>query len=59
MAPFLSNMHFALWCMAALSIVGAGVSFARPKHAGHHVVEEAAAAEPVRGQDRPAEAAAA
>ena len=35
MAPFLSNMHLALWCMAALSIVGAGVSFARPKHVAH------------------------
>ncbi len=54
MDPFLANMHFALWCMAALSIVGAGVSFARPKHVGHHV-EESAPAE----ASAPTEAAAA
>ncbi|MGH2835494.1 MAG: MFS transporter [Solirubrobacteraceae bacterium] len=39
MAPFLSNMHLALWAMVGFSIVGAIVSFARPKHAGHHVQE--------------------
>jgi MFS family permease len=55
MAPFLSNMHFALWCMTALSIIGAGVSFARPKHAGHHVEENVAAPEAAA----PTEAAAA
>lgn len=43
MAPFLSNMHFALWCMTALSVLGAGVSFARPKHAGHHAQDGAPA----------------
>ena len=43
MAPFLSNMHLALWCMAGLSVIGAGVSFARPKHAGHHVEDPAPA----------------
>ena len=43
MAPFLSNMHLALWAMVAFSIVGAGVSFARPKHAGHHVEASASA----------------
>ncbi|HUY59366.1 MAG TPA: MFS transporter [Solirubrobacteraceae bacterium] len=32
MAPFLSNMHLALWCLAGVSIIGAVVSFARPKH---------------------------
>jgi EmrB/QacA subfamily drug resistance transporter len=42
MAPFLANMHLALWAMVAFSIVGAGVSFARPKHVGHHVEEDAA-----------------
>jgi EmrB/QacA subfamily drug resistance transporter len=41
MAPFLSNMHLALWAMVAFSIVGAGVSFARPKNVGHHVEESA------------------
>ncbi|MDE3134887.1 MAG: MFS transporter [Acidobacteriota bacterium] len=54
LAPFLSNMHFALWAMVAFSIVGAGVSFARPKHVGHHV-EESVAPEAAA----PAEAAAA
>jgi MFS family permease len=34
LAPFLSNMHFALWCMAGLSVVGAAVSLARPKYVG-------------------------
>jgi EmrB/QacA subfamily drug resistance transporter len=32
LSPFLSNMHTALWCMCFLSILGAGVSFMRPKH---------------------------
>lgn len=31
--PFISNMHLALWCLAAISIVGAGVAAARPAHA--------------------------
>jgi len=37
MSPFLANMHFALWCMCGLSVLGAVVSFARPKHVAHHV----------------------
>jgi EmrB/QacA subfamily drug resistance transporter len=37
--PFLANMHVALWCLCAVSILGAVVSFARPKH----VPEEATA----------------
>src|SRR5579863_826342 len=37
MSPFLANMHLALWCMAVLSVVGAGVSFARPKHIAYDV----------------------
>jgi MFS family permease len=32
LAPFLTNMHTALWCLTAVSILGAVVSFARPKH---------------------------
>ena len=32
LAPFLANMHTALWCLTAVSILGAVVSFARPKH---------------------------
>jgi len=53
--PFLSNMHFALWCMAGLSVLGAVVSFARPKHVGHHVEEAPTAVQ----AETPAEAAAA
>jgi len=30
--PFIGNMHTALWCLTAVSIVGAVVSAARPKH---------------------------
>jgi MFS family permease len=30
--PFINNMHTALWCLAAVSIVGAFVAAARPKH---------------------------
>ena len=29
--PFLDNMHTALWCLCAVSIVGAVISAARPK----------------------------
>jgi hypothetical protein len=32
--PFIHNMHTALWVLAATSVVGAGVSMLRPKHAG-------------------------
>jgi MFS family permease len=39
LAPFLSNMHLALWCLAAVSIIGAAVSLARPKHVGVHIDE--------------------
>jgi len=31
LTPFISNMHTALWCLCAVSIVGAGISAARPK----------------------------
>lgn len=30
--PFLDNLHLALWCLAGVSLVGAVVSFVRPKH---------------------------
>src|SRR5205823_3030393 len=33
LTPFISNMHTALWCLAAVSVVGAVISAARPKHA--------------------------
>ena len=32
LAPFIGNMHTALWCLAAVSLLGAFVSAARPKH---------------------------
>jgi EmrB/QacA subfamily drug resistance transporter len=31
--PFIANMHTALWVLAATSVVGAGVSLLRPRHA--------------------------
>jgi MFS family permease len=31
-APFISNMHTALWTLAAVSLLGAGVSMMRPSH---------------------------
>ena len=31
LAPFIANMHTALWCLCAVSLVGAGISAARPK----------------------------
>jgi hypothetical protein len=34
LTPFVSNMHTALWCLAAVSIVGAIISAARPKELG-------------------------
>jgi EmrB/QacA subfamily drug resistance transporter len=30
--PFISNMHTALWCLAAVSVLGAFVAAARPAH---------------------------
>src|SRR4051794_3088580 len=35
--PFIQNMHTALWVLAATSLVGAGVSLMRPRHAGASV----------------------
>jgi len=32
LAPFISNMHAALWVLAATSVVGAGVCMLRPRH---------------------------
>jgi MFS family permease len=34
LAPFIHNMHLALWVLAATSIIGAGVCLLRPRHAG-------------------------
>ncbi len=32
LAPFIANMHIALWVLAATSLVGAGVCLLRPSH---------------------------
>jgi EmrB/QacA subfamily drug resistance transporter len=34
LTPFIANMHTALWCLTAVSVLGAVVSAARPKYAG-------------------------
>ena len=34
LAPFIHNMHTALWVLAATSVIGAGVSWLRPKEVG-------------------------
>jgi EmrB/QacA subfamily drug resistance transporter len=34
LAPFIHNMHVALWVLAITSVVGAGVSLLRPRHEG-------------------------
>jgi EmrB/QacA subfamily drug resistance transporter len=34
LTPFISNMHTALWCLTAVSLVGAVISAARPKEIG-------------------------
>jgi len=41
--PFISNMHLALWMLAAVSLVGAAVSLLRPAHATAAELEEAIA----------------
>jgi MFS family permease len=33
LAPFIANMHVALWVLAATSVLGAGVCLLRPSHA--------------------------
>jgi hypothetical protein len=32
LAPFIHNMHTALWVLAITSLIGAGVSLLRPRH---------------------------
>jgi MFS family permease len=42
LAPFISNMHVALWVLAGVSLLGAAVSMLRPKHVRVvHLLEEA------------------
>jgi EmrB/QacA subfamily drug resistance transporter len=39
LAPFIHNMHTALWVLALTSLVGAGVSLMRPVHTREHEPE--------------------
>jgi len=39
LSPFIGNMHTALWCLCAISILGAFVAAARPAHAESSAVE--------------------
>ena len=42
--PFISNMHTALWVLAATSVVGAFVSLMRPSHRAARLAEQEALA---------------
>jgi MFS family permease len=42
LAPFISNMHTALWVLAATSVVGAAVCLMRPRHVRVELASEAA-----------------
>ena len=46
LVPFIANMHAALWCLAAVSVLGAFVAAARPAH----VVQESEVSEPVEAR---------
>jgi EmrB/QacA subfamily drug resistance transporter len=41
LAPFISNMHVALWVLAATSLVGAGVCLLRPSRTSEDAEEQA------------------
>ncbi len=43
LTPFIANMHTALWCLSAISVLGAFVAAARPKHVAEPGPEQAAA----------------
>ncbi|MBV9802318.1 MAG: MFS transporter [Solirubrobacterales bacterium] len=58
LSPFLGNMHTALWFLAAVSVAGAAISAARPRHAPASAAEELRdAAQSLDGQAREPEAA--
>jgi EmrB/QacA subfamily drug resistance transporter len=50
LAPFISNMHVALWVLAATSIVGAAVCLLRPSHATVTADSDAATAADVASE---------
>jgi MFS family permease len=52
LVPFLNNMHTALWCMAGVSVLGALVSWVRPKHVKATESTDATATRPVEEPSR-------
>jgi EmrB/QacA subfamily drug resistance transporter len=46
LAPFIANMHVALWVLAAVSLLGAGVCLLRPRHESLPVPAAAPASTP-------------
>jgi hypothetical protein len=54
LAPFIGNMHTALWCLAAVSLLGAVVSAARPSHEAELDLGPAPVMEGVRSTQAPA-----
>jgi EmrB/QacA subfamily drug resistance transporter len=57
LSPFISNMHVALWVLAATSLLGAGVCLLRPSHADVTADADAATAADQRSPIRPWEEA--
>jgi EmrB/QacA subfamily drug resistance transporter len=45
LAPFIDNMHVALWVLAATSLLGAGVCLMRPRHVSDAELSPAGAAD--------------
>jgi hypothetical protein len=52
LAPFISNMHVALWVLAATSILGAAVCLLRPSHASVTADSDAATAADAASEER-------
>jgi MFS family permease len=57
LAPFIDNMHVALWVLAATSLLGAGVCLLRPRHGTAHDEYAAQPATALSHPDMPAPAA--
>jgi EmrB/QacA subfamily drug resistance transporter len=53
LAPFIANMHLALWVLAATSLVGAVVCLMRPRHVGRDAAPEAGSAAAGAGDRSP------
>ena len=41
LVPFIANMHTALWCLSGVSVIGAFVAAARPRHAEDAAIDGA------------------